>query len=196
MDPRFKTEWISYTHLNEGDVLSCVQTELVYRFRKIQDDTHDIRDADLTAATTDLRSSNGEDVTSEGNQPTAKRALPTRQLYSTFKRASRPASAGSAKLLDEFETYLSDPIAPMESEEVPGKSNPGPFRPLKYWLNNIHRFPYLSLIARDILGTPASSGSVKRCFSTALDIIGIKRGNLKADIFNQLLFIKRNHNLV
>lgn len=82
----------------------------------------------------------------------------------------------------------------MEYEENPlsPKSKLLPTRPLKFWKDNRHRFPYLSMIARDIFGIPASSGSIERVFSTAIDVLSIKRCNMKVDLFNFNVFIKRN----
>lgn len=189
LDPRFKKDWIPFSGQNEGDVIACVRAELEFRYRKLREDGVFNHDGEGTNPGGVV---NG---TTDQDGPTAtKRSRPERQLYSTLIKPARPASAGGVKVLDEFDQYLKEPTSPMEITEESG--DPKPLRPLKFWLDNRPRFPSLSLIARDVLGIPASSGSIEKCFSTAVDILGIKRGNMKNDLFNQLLFIKRNRKLL
>ncbi|KZS07306.1 Uncharacterized protein APZ42_029000 [Daphnia magna] len=45
LDPRFKTDWIASSRLNEEDVLDCVKSELVYRFRQTKDESPIVPDA-------------------------------------------------------------------------------------------------------------------------------------------------------
>jgi len=65
-----------------------------------------------------------------------------------------------------------------------------PTRSLKYWKLHSHRFPFLSLVARDIYGCPAS---IERAFS--IDILTAKRSRTKSFLFQQLLFLKHNSKL-
>ncbi|KZR99844.1 Uncharacterized protein APZ42_004139, partial [Daphnia magna] len=46
-----------------------------------------------------------------------------------------------------------------------------------------------------IFAVSASSGSIERVFSTAADILHAKRSRMKADLFQMLMFIKRNSNI-
>ena len=82
-----------------------------------------------------------------------------RGLYSSIlKDSGRASSTGPAKVLEEFETYLKEPNSPFE-EPCAGKEKnvqTGPLRPLVYWMRNVHRFPYLASITRDLFGIPAS----------------------------------------
>lgn len=121
-----------------------------------------------------------------------------RSLFSTVLKQRRPPSTGPAKVLEEFEVFVAEATCGMDCLEDPAdpKSKRIPLRPLKYWKDNSHRFPYLSQIAKDIFGTPASSGSVERVFSTATDIMTSKRNRMKADLFSMLMFIKRNSHLM
>ena len=100
----------------------------------------------------------------------------------------RAASTGPAEIIDEFETYIKEPAHHEEQNEV--------FHPLDYWKTNAHRFKYLSEIAVEILGIPASSGQLERIFSTASDIKSAKRNRLSPVLFERLLFIKRNQHLL
>jgi hypothetical protein len=100
------------------------------------------------------------------------------------------------KILDEFEVYLGEPNMPMEELDDGGVLQPT--RALKYWKLYSHSFPFLSLVARDIYGCPASSASIERAFSTASDILTAllkQRGLEKSFWFQQLLFLKHNSKL-
>ena len=72
----------------------------------------------------------------------------------------------------------------------------GLYHPLHYWKENQHRFPWFSKLAIDVLGVPASTGSVERAFSVATDILSAKRLKMKADLFEALMLIKCNKHLV
>ena len=47
---------------------------------------------------------------------------------------------------------------------------------------------------KDVFCVSASSGSIERVFSTATDILYAKRKRMKPDLFQSLMFIKRNAN--
>lgn len=117
-----------------------------------------------------------------------------RNLYSTINATERPPSAGSSQVLEEFEVYVNEKTIPMEQEDISGVVTPT--RSLKYWSPNAHRFSYLSCVARDIYGCPASSASIERVFSTASDILTAKRMRTKAGLFEKLLFLKHNSKLI
>ena len=122
-----------------------------------------------------------------------------RSLYSSIlKDSGRATSTGPAKVLEEFESYLQEPNSPFE-EPCVGKEKNGnavPLRPLMYWKRNVHRFPYLASIARDLFGIPASSGNIERVFTTATDILSAKRSRMKPELFQKLMLIKRNSHLI
>ncbi|KZS02604.1 Uncharacterized protein APZ42_000288, partial [Daphnia magna] len=85
-----------------------------------------------------------------------------RNFYSTINTPKRTPSAGSAKILDELEVYLSEPNIPIEELDDSGVLQPT--RALKYWKLHSHRFLFLSLVARDIYGCPTSYTSIERAF--------------------------------
>ena len=66
------------------------------------------------------------------------------------------------------------------------------YNPVLYWKVNAHRFPFLSEVAKDIFGIPASSGNIEMVFSITSDILCAKRNRLKPDFFEKLLFFKKN----
>jgi hypothetical protein len=82
----------------------------------------------------------------------------------------RPESVGPIKVIDELEAYLNEPGVPMEVPVNPidPESELHATKPLEFWKANSSRFPILSQIARDAVSVAASSGSIKRVFSTTL----------------------------
>ena len=66
------------------------------------------------------------------------------------------------------------------------------YHPLKYWAANKHRFPNLGQIANDVLGIPASTGGLERIFNFASDILSCKRNRTKPEVFEKILYLKRN----
>ncbi len=59
-----------------------------------------------------------------------------------------------------------------------------------WWLNNRNQYPVLSLVAMEYLAIPCSSVSVERLFSSARDVIGIRRYSLLADSIRMLMTLK------
>ncbi len=94
--------------------------------------------------------------------------------------------AAPEKVLEEFEKYLSELTIVNDSGEFDFS-----YSPLLFLKQNEHRFPSLALIARDVMGVPASSSNIERGFSTAVDIKSAKRNGIKASLFQMLLFIKK-----
>ncbi|KZR97840.1 Uncharacterized protein APZ42_007061 [Daphnia magna] len=149
LDPRFKKCWIAATSMSEHALLNSVRFELTSRYSKLKDD----------------ESESHSNSTNEKQQFTNQESGPTqskkeRNLYSTINTPKRTPSTGSAKILDELEVYLSEPNIPMEELDDSGVLQPT--RALKYWKLHSHRFPILSLVARDIYGCPTFSASIER----------------------------------
>ncbi|KZR99408.1 Uncharacterized protein APZ42_004730 [Daphnia magna] len=121
------------------------------------------------------------------------------QLYSTLlaEPSENQSGSTSAAVIEEFDTFLNEPLSSMRELVDPLKANgqTKPRRPLQFWKNNAHRFLILALIAKDIFAVSASSGSIERVFSTATDILHAKLSRMKADLFQMLMFIKRNSNI-
>ena len=68
--------------------------------------------------------------------------------------------------------------------------------PLKWWDVNKGQFPILAQLARKYLSIQATSGASERVFSDAGLIMSAKRTSMKEDLFEALIFLKRNGNLV
>jgi len=67
--------------------------------------------------------------------------------------------------------------------------------PLLWWKNNASRFPTLSKLAKKYLAIPATSTSSERLFSQAGNIMTVKRTQLTANTFENLIFCKKNWQL-
>jgi hypothetical protein len=68
--------------------------------------------------------------------------------------------------------------------------------PLLWWKTNKTRFSILSKLARKYLAIPATSTPSERLFSEAGNIMTIKRIQLVPNIFENLVFCKKNWRLV
>ena len=67
---------------------------------------------------------------------------------------------------------------------------------LEWW--NIHKkeFPILSELSRKFLAVQATSAASERLFSDAGNIMTAKRTSMKCDLFETLIFLKRNKPIV
>ncbi|GES83504.1 zinc finger BED domain-containing protein 4-like [Rhizophagus clarus] len=68
--------------------------------------------------------------------------------------------------------------------------------PLKWWDVNKVQYPILAHMAQKYLSIQATSGASERVFSDTGLIMSAKRTRMKEDLFEALIFLKRNSNLV
>ena len=68
--------------------------------------------------------------------------------------------------------------------------------PLDFWKNNEGKFPLLAKSAKKFLGIPATSAATERLFSIAGHIFSLKRRQMGAKIFAELVFLKLNEHLL
>jgi hypothetical protein len=115
-------------------------------------------------------------------------------LYSSVLEEPRSQSVGLDKILDEFETSINEPNVPLEQPTKPldPESKMEKTKPLQFWKANSHRFPFPSIVARDSLAVPASSGSIERSYSTCYRYTMCQTKQKKPDLFSNLMFIKCN----
>ncbi|XP_045025074.1 uncharacterized protein LOC116936789 [Daphnia magna] len=151
LDPRFKKCWIAATSMSEHALLNSVRFELTSRYSKLKDDESESH-----------RNSTNEEQQSTNQESGPTQSKKKRNFYSTINTPKRTPSAGSAKILDELEVYLSEPNIPIEELDDSGVLQPT--RALKYWKLHSHRFLFLSLVARDIYGCPTSYTSIEKAF--------------------------------
>ncbi|GET01513.1 zinc finger BED domain-containing protein 1-like [Rhizophagus clarus] len=68
--------------------------------------------------------------------------------------------------------------------------------PLKWWDINKVQYPILAHMIQKYLSIQTMSGASERVFSDARLIMSVKRMRMKEDLFEALIFLKRNGNLV
>ena len=66
--------------------------------------------------------------------------------------------------------------------------------PLAWWKDVASSTPRLALIAKDVLGIPATSVPSERLFSKAGEVISSRRGSLKAKHVDMILFLNIRDN--
>ena len=67
---------------------------------------------------------------------------------------------------------------------------------LKWWRDHEKQFPFLSKVARQVMGVPASSAKSERVFSTGGFMVTKRRNSLGAARIESLLVLKENKKLV
>ncbi len=93
-------------------------------------------------------------------------------LFSIFKRKIPQDN--------EVTTYLSLPELDFDSN------------PFTWWCGHREQFPILSKLARIYLPIPATSTPSERLFSDAGNLLTAKRTRLNPELFNRLMFLKKN----
>ena len=68
--------------------------------------------------------------------------------------------------------------------------------PFKWWAGNQDRFPILSCLAKKYLSISATSTSSERLFSQAGNTMTSKRTQLNPKLFEKLLFLKKNYDVI
>jgi hypothetical protein len=68
--------------------------------------------------------------------------------------------------------------------------------PFVWWRDHKERFPILSKLARIYLPVPATSTPSERLFSSAGNLLTAKRTRLNPELFNRLMFLKKNASFV
>lgn len=84
-----------------------------------------------------------------------------------------------------------DEVCQYIAEKTPTKET----QPLQWWSMNEHRFPKLSLLAKNYLCIPATSTPSERLFSKAGNVITKKRNCLKPKTVDAILFLNGNRKL-
>ena len=68
--------------------------------------------------------------------------------------------------------------------------------PLKWWAENVLKFPILGTLALRYLSIPATSASLERLWSVASQIITKTRTQLKSHVVADLMFLKENGHIL
>ncbi len=98
----------------------------------------------------------------------------TQQVSTTFK------ADDSTSLEDEVKGFLKEPPIGRYGNS------------LKWWQDNKFRFPRLALLARSLLGIPATSVNSERLNSTSGKIVSVKRCSLPSEHVEEITFLHKN----
>ena len=104
-----------------------------------------------------------------------------------FGKESRPTSPTRVNAdVSEYEAYMciedefsnrGDYVQYAEETRAPSKVDP-----LRWWVENCHRYPILNHMAFDLLAAPASSAADERLFSKAQHVLNEDRFNTLDDL--------------
>lgn len=86
----------------------------------------------------------------------------------------------NVSIKNEVERYL-------KIDQVSTKINP-----FNWWKDNQEEFPILASLAREYLAIPATSTPSEHLFSSAGNLMTVKRTSLKPNLFERILFLQRN----
>ncbi|KZS07309.1 Uncharacterized protein APZ42_028994 [Daphnia magna] len=191
LDPRIKGTWITAAGEEEEEVIATVKELLKLRYRTIGGNEEGERiEENSGSGGEDDRRRKANDSTSA--TPIHKRSRQSiRSLLASVLVRPRTLSKGVSKIIDEFDNDFREPLIVNEKGQFDLD-----FSPCEYWKLNQHRFPALAPIAKDIMGIPCSSANIERAFSTAVDILSARSNKNKPKLFDMLVFIKRNAELL
>ena len=82
--------------------------------------------------------------------------------------------------IDEVDEYMKLPEISLKKD------------PLAWWDLHSKKFPILSNLARIFLATCATSTPSERLFSDAGNLMSPKRARISPELFNRMMFLKRN----
>ena len=126
-----------------------------------------------------------------------------RSLFSSFSAPGGGVGGGGggagstaslSTVAEELDVYLSEPPCDMwqPATATEAKTARLAVRPLAYWRRNAHRFPGLAVVARQIFGVPASSGSFDAVLAAGHDLLRSERQRAAPDLLAALSFLRRN----
>jgi hypothetical protein len=96
--------------------------------------------------------------------------------------------------IDDLDSQISEYFQLIERN----KYYKNPIDPLLFWKTN-HKSPRLenlAKLAKKLLGVPATSAEVERMFSLSGHILGPKRRTTGVQLFEDLVYLKLNENLL
>ncbi|XP_010465389.1 PREDICTED: zinc finger BED domain-containing protein RICESLEEPER 1-like isoform X2 [Camelina sativa] len=163
LDPRFKMKLVEYYYSK------IYGSTALDRIKEVSNGVKELLDAYSMCS-----SIVGEDSSFSGSG--LGRAMDTRDRLKGFDKFLRETSQ-NLNTTSDLDKYLSEPMFPRTGE----------FNILNYWKVHTPRYPVLSLLARDILGTPMSILAPDSTFNSGTPMIADSQSSLNPDI-RQALF--------
>ena len=86
---------------------------------------------------------------------------------------------------------------PASGQTQPNRTGPADCRyRLQHWWDKwLLNYPQVSLLAKWLLGIPASSATSERIFSSTGRVLEARRQNLSGDAVNDILFLRKFRNI-
>ena len=113
-------------------------------------------------------------------------------MQSTTVSASTPSpikQTVDASLRQELAAYKAAPFMQFNPQKMHESD------PLMWWRDRWRMYPTLWKLARRFLAIPATSAPSERAFSTAGNLVSLRRASLKVDRVSDLLLLKENLDL-
>ena len=184
LDPRFKLVFIPAT------MRMSVKTSLLEELHKL------LQQSEQQDHNTEAASQTSNEMTPANSSTTQEESRVTEEediwssLYKSFTQAAQqeqqtPAEDSTVQTLTrEMDDYLQLPLLDRNSSE------------LDWWKQHTGQFPYLCVLAKKFLATPASSVYSERLFSEYGNIFEEKRSRLLPTTGEKLLFLHHNMKLL
>ena len=122
-------------------------------------------------------------------------AIKSGQFNSTLLPSAPSQQRKKRSLFDAFTNPAvaeNEVIEYLTLEEIPFEKIP-----YAWWNERKEKFPIISQLARKMLGIRAASTPSERLFSDAGNLLTVKRSRIKPELFNRVMFLKRNgHNFI
>jgi hAT family protein len=125
--------------------------------------------------TTELFRVDAFDDNSQNLTPQPPKKKKTDALFSIFDEMPNRGQENTVSILSDYYKYVMEPNEPPECD------------PLQFWKKEGAKFRSLQIVARMVLGIPASTGSVERLFSIAGAIGNARRSNLAITAVEHLI---------
>lgn len=174
--------YIYFLYLETAAVGTCIAGLIpsVMEVKEVVKEAFKIEKMCNGASSAEVESSGNEKNEKSQEDPPVKRRKVFMLLSEVAAGKAKSAVPASLDFFQELYSYVNQQFTDKELE----------ISPLSFWKSNWDRFPTLSIIARKVLGLPASSGSVERLFSVAGGIKRVRRSSIKVDTMERLLCLR------
>lgn len=164
LDPRFKMKLVEYYYSK------IYGSTALDHIKEVSNGVKELLDA------YSICSAIGDDSSFSGGSGLGRGGMDARDRLKGFDKFLHETSQNQNTTSD-LDKYLSEPIFPRSGE----------FNILNYWKVHTPRYPVLSMMARDILGTPMSILGTDSAFDSGRPVIDDSKSSLNPDI-RQALF--------
>ena len=191
LDPRFKDKFFTKAETKQVArkflIDNCHVSEHLSSTTDLRTDSVEPRRKRLRPDSSSSSTTECTDTTEDDDTSSATSGTFSSKIWECYTElleevgATSDTSGGVEAVIDR---YLCEPLIDYKSGD-----------PLKWWNENIHRFPYLVNLAKRFLSAPPTSVPSERLFSGAGILYDEQRNRLSTEHAEMLLCIKYNYNL-